>query len=370
MSSSDPRTPILRRLLGDLPPVRVSDADAAWRRLESRLPDPNASLGVEAWLRRAAVGLALAGLALSLSLIVTARRRTEVLDAQQAQAELHPLAGLVALGAGPAEPQVLLQPEPVAEGSRIVTHGGEASLQIADGSRALVEPNSTLRVQRLKAGAVELDLGAGAVSIHAAHVAPGELSVRAGLYRIVVHGTSFRVVRESDRTGVQLWHGSVEIQDALGSRMLQPGEQIWLAEGQPLDRASVLPLNDPEASGWSEVEHPSARASGHAAGVAHGGHAPGRSQPFRTPALKIRADVERCRSSMEPPPDGVVRLDISVSDQGQVQSASAELGDADPKLASCLAEAALSWTLDPPPEALRGMQTRLQFVYPIQLGDE
>ena len=244
MIPSENHLPPLRRLLGDLPPVRMSDAEVAWKRLESRLPEPGAGRGLEGWLRRVAVGLSLTGLALSVSLIVTAQRRAGVLEAQLNRAELHPLVGQVAVAAGPAAPKPLTQAEPVAEGSRIVTQGGEASLRIADGSQALVEPNSTLRVQRLKAGAVELDLGAGAVSIHAAHVAPGDLSVRAGPYRVVVHGTSFRVVREAERLGVQLWHGSVEIEGALGSRMLRPGEQI-----------SDLRRADAGAGGGAPAEH-------------------------------------------------------------------------------------------------------------------
>jgi ferric-dicitrate binding protein FerR (iron transport regulator) len=355
----------LRRLLGDLPPVPTSDVEEAWRRLEPHLPEPRQ--GIETWLRVVLAGLAVTGLALSLSLIFTSQRRSGLLEAQAAQAELHPLAGTVALAADHADPQPLLQTEPVAEGSRIVTQEGEASLRIADGSRALVEPNSTLRVQRLQAGAVELDLGAGAVSIHAAHLKSGELAVRAGLYRVVVHGTSFRVVREADQLGVQLWHGSVEVFGASGSRFLQPGEQIWIVEGQPVDQAVVLPLSAPEASGWLDEDRPAQRASGHGAREATSS---GRSQAPRTPAARIHADVERCRKVADPPPSGVLRLDLSVSDQGQVQSASAERGDADPRVASCVAEAALSWTLDAPPEALRGMQTRLQFVYPIKLGSE
>jgi ferric-dicitrate binding protein FerR (iron transport regulator) len=187
---------------------------------------------------------------------------------------------------------------------------------------------------------------------------------------VVVHGTSFRVVRESDRLGVQLWHGSVEIQGPLGSRMLRPGEQLWIAEGQPLDGAAVLPLNDPEASGWSDADHPATRAPAHATAAAHGTSALARSQAPRTPVAQLRADVERCQRAAETRMHGILRLDLAVSDQGQVQSASAESGYADPQLASCLAEAALAWTLDPPPESLRGMQTRLQFVYPINLDEE
>jgi hypothetical protein len=365
------RTPPLRRILSDLPPVPLSDAETAWRRIEANLP--RASHGIEGWLRRATLGLAVTSLAISLALVVVTRWHAALVKVEAGRsAEIHPLVGAVSLGADLADPQPLSSPAPVAEGSRIVTRGGEASLRIADGSRALVEPNSTLRVQRLEAGAVELDLSVGAVSVHAAHVKAGELAVRAGLYRVVVHGTSFRVVREADRLGVQLWHGSVAIEGESGSRMLQPSEQIWVADGQPLDQASVLPLRDPEASGWSNEDRP-ARVPSRPPSVTHETPAPAAVElhASRTTAARIHADVERCRRVVASPPGrGVLRLDLSVTDEGQVESASAEHGSADPKLASCLAEAALAWTLDAPPEALRGMQTRLQFVYPISLGDE
>jgi hypothetical protein len=277
---------------------------------------------------------------------------------------------------------------------------GESPVQLAlsEGSFALVEPHGSLALLDLRAEHVALRLDSGAVYVHAAPQRVGELRVYAGEHVVVVHGTGFRVERSSDHLRVQLRHGSVEVRslspgDGEG-RFLAPGEEISVDEHQPLRLARLGRLSRGELdllaaeegdtlapqsteSGWQARAHHAVASAMPAPRVTKEPAVlnpplpqdvvPGEPGPPRVPSLQ--ADIARCRAlhgvpeRLEGEPETVLRLDLTVSETGQVIAAAAEHGGADPRLSGCLAEAALDWHLDAPPESLRGMQ----FVFPIKL---
>jgi hypothetical protein len=254
----------------------------------------------------------------------------------------------------------------IAQGSRVVTARGEAKLRFPGGSVTLLEPDSSVQLARLDADDVEIDLQAGAIFVHAAKLGAGQLAVRTGAYRVIVHGTGFRVERSKGQVEVGLWHGSVEVRadGASQGTMLEPGHQLRFSEAHGLAGAVTRSLGD--VSGGEEK------------GVAEEARLLGLPAPAPKPAPRaatptplaeaapsgppapVIADVARCRAETPSAPAGGVRLDLTLADDGQVLSAAAEHGG-DAVLASCVAEAALHWKLDPPPAALRGMQ----FVYAV-----
>jgi hypothetical protein len=253
----------------------------------------------------------------------------------------------------------------IAEGSRVVTAHGEAKLRFPGGSVTLLEADSQVRLARLNPDDLEIALESGAIFVHAAPLGQKQLAVRTGAYRVIVHGTGFRVERKAGEVEVGLWHGSVEIRadGAATGTMLEPGHRLRFNEARGLTGVLARSLDEAEEQGAAEEAHllglpaPAPKAAHHAAPA----HKPApRSQV--PPA--VLADVARCRAQIPTGAESIdtVRLDLTLGDDGQVLSAAAERDiKTDAKLASCVAEAALHWKLDAPPAALRGMQ----FVYAV-----
>jgi hypothetical protein len=277
---------------------------------------------------------------------------------------------------------------------------GESPVQLAlpEGSFALIEPHGSLALLDLRAEHVALRLDSGAVYVHAAPQRLGELRVFAGEHVVVVHGTGFRVERSSDRLRVQLRHGSVEVRSLApgdgDGRFLAPGEEITVEAHQPLRLARLGRLSRGELDLLAAEEGDTLAPHSAEGGLQSHTHravasampaphptkepsvmnsplpqdaSPAEPGPPRVPTLQ--SDIARCRALYGVPerldgePETVLRLDLTVSETGQVIAAAAEHGGADPRLSGCLAEAALDWHLDAPPESLRGMQ----FVFPIKL---
>ncbi|MHB1845186.1 MAG: FecR domain-containing protein [Deltaproteobacteria bacterium] len=360
------KPPALRRLLGDLPPVALPDEnDEAFRRLERALASPPRSSRVRPllWLvplgATAAAGLLVFGGSLGGSLTKAPKKRcpegTKCLENFAAQAEPAPV------------PEPALRPLPV----RLQDHAAnehDERIALADGSLALLERGSRVIVGEQSPAEIRLDLEQGALFVHAAHHATGSLRVEAGDCSVIVHGTGFRVERRDRELRVGLWHGSVEVRRWTGeSLFLRPGQELRHPEGAGLDQATVGPLSEAARGRAEEAELlglPPAPAPAHATSqrpVALPSVAPP-VMPAVTP--EAHADVARCLTRTGANPTAAeLKLDLTLADDGQVLSAAAEPGEGDPRLASCVAEAALHWTLGAPPTALRG----LQFVYPIPL---
>ena len=373
-----------RRLLGDLPEAAGDPGEeVAWRRLQRALTESSPARP-SPW-RWALGGVALAGMAAALAIsvrpaavapegapaaVAVARgasptgRKSSVPES----AAVKPSAPLLALirESGTLAGASLANDRAVGAGARLSTSEGELRVELPDGSSALLERRSSLTLADLSPAATTLTLESGAVFVHASRRRTGALTVRAGAYEVVVHGTGFRVERRAGRIFVELWHGSVELRSAaaLDGRFLLPGERLDLTEGSAPAAARISPLG-PHA-GLGRIEE--ARLLGTASPRPR---APlGLPEPPSPPvapagnSAAVRADVARCRAGSPSASSGApLKLDLTLSNEGQVLSAAAERGATEPRFASCIAEAALHWRLDPPPQGLRGMQ----FVYPVPM---
>ncbi|MHB8417662.1 MAG: FecR domain-containing protein [Myxococcales bacterium] len=394
----------LRRALGELPPIEpISTEEQAWQRLSSGLRRPEPRRTGWIWLVPAAalgVTLAVGGLTVRRTGMVVwlgPSKPPPLVSEETRKLTTAPASSLASSEPSSARVEALGAALEVSDGRRAtVVHGGfelaagmgvatshgEARLSLPGGSLALLEPGSALGAARLDPAGVELTLASGAVFVHAAKLGAASLSVRAGDYRVVVHGTGFRVERRAGQVSVGLWHGSVEVRSDFDSRgvFLTPGHLLRFDEARGPAGAVARPLAEAEGPGaaeearllgeaapapaWHRPSRPTSALAPAASGVSRPNRAtssrPAEAEAAVSPPAFVTADVARCRGQLARATDGL-RLDLTLADDGQVLAAQAEHGSGDPKLGSCIAEAALRWKLDPPPEALRGMQ----FVYPI-----
>jgi FecR protein len=395
--------PLLRRLLHDLPPLDPISGEGeqaalpltdheAWLGLRGRLATPKPKGSRLIWV----LGPAAISLVLTLAVLLL---RPPVVSAPAPTTSVS-----TTVAASNETPSVdALKPRALASGSQIVSSDSSIRVGLPEGSSALLEPHGALALVDLDPEHVVVRLLSGAVYLTATPKRLGDLRVFAGDYAVIVHGTGFRVQRAGDRLRVQLRHGSIEVRsmadgDTQPGRFLVPGEELLLdvSKPEPLRRATLEAVSRGEMDLLAAEEgdtltmkaatepgntrphrssaHP-ARGSGAAAGPAE----PQVSHPEVSYVPSLQADIARCRS-LYPDPDlgdlgspddpvgpvetgATLRLDLTVSETGQVLAAAAERSSVDPRLSGCLAEAALGWRLDAPPEALRG----LQFVFPIKL---
>jgi hypothetical protein len=392
--------PLLRRLLHDwspLDPQAPADGPGdsgltdreAWLCLKSRLASPRPKGSRLIWvfgplaacLAAALVVVWLRSPGASAPLVASAER------AAPSDTRQEPLPAAVA-------------PRPLESGSQLVSAESSIRVGLPDNSSALVEPRGALELVDLDPAHVVLRLVSGAVYMRVAPRHTGDLRVYAGEYAVVVHGTGFRVQSLGDQLRVQLRHGSVEVRsiaagDAEPGRFLKPGEELTLdaSAAAPLRTARLKPISRGEMDllaaeegdtlamkASDEPAAPEARSHRIASRAPHYGPEAAENGPqnpgsgvaeaaANVPTLQ--ADIARCRARLDPGAAGetgaaagsTLRLDLTVSETGQVLAAAAERSAVDPRLSGCLAEAALDWHLDAPPEALRG----LQFVFPIKL---
>jgi ferric-dicitrate binding protein FerR (iron transport regulator) len=378
---------LLRRMVGPLPDIEpLTSDDQAWRALSAELhATPRRHLA--SWMIFALGAMPAAALALVLFLRagvpspVEGQSRATVASTATPPAPARPAAAaptthLEALGAALSvsdgrRATVVHGSFDLAAGMGVATAKGEGRLSLPGGSLALLEPDSALGAARLDPDGVELTLASGGLFVHAAKMGEhGSLVVRAGDYRVVVHGTGFRVERRRGEVSVALWHGSVEVRSDFDSRgvFLAPGQKLRFDEARGPAGAVAKPLGEAEAPGAAEE----ARLLGAVPPVSHvstAGQQAALVQEKPEPAQppQVMADVARCRAQAGAKGEGP-RLDLTLDDDGKVTGATIEhpagLGEnaANAKFASCVAEAALGWKLDPPPPALRGMQ----FIYPIK----
>jgi hypothetical protein len=176
---------------------------------------------------------------------------------------------------------------------------GYAELQVADGSRLEVFPNSRL-VFRHNAGNLRelLDVWIGRVKvyIHRLNGEPNFNRVRTPTAVISVRGTVFDVIvdLEDDVTAVFVEEGSVAVQHAIlpftEAKVLKAGESIRVYKNSPLaksriDKGEVVQRALRALSEWMVLQGP--RLGGGAGGAAPGGGVPiggGPTLPGDTPA--------------------------------------------------------------------------------------
>jgi hypothetical protein len=375
--------------LGPDEPGALTDREA-WLVLKSRLSAPRPKGSRLIWM----LGPVAASLAAAL---VVVWLRTPSANVPASATVEHAPASEARKGVLPAE----LAARPLESGSQLVSAESSVRIGLPEGSSALVEPRGALGVVDLDPRHVALRLVSGAVYLRVAPKHLGDLRVYAGDYAVIVHGTGFRVQRLGERLRVQLRHGSVEVRSLVAGsaepgRFLKPGEELTLDTGAaaPLRSARLKPISRGEMDllvaeegdtlamkASDELAPPEGHARRAVARATHepevpeaGPLAPSGPAPEATVANvpSLQADIARCRARYDSETTGenapadsgaTLRLDLTVSETGQVLAAAAERSSADPRLSGCLAEAALDWHLDAPPEALRGMQ----FVFPIKL---
>jgi hypothetical protein len=154
--------------------------------------------------------------------------------------------------------------EALEEGTLLVTGPGEAlHVQLEEGTGFILAASSRLRLARLRAGEVELELLAGAVTSRVHELAASEsYAVISGEHRVRVRGTRFRVALGGRGTEVDIDEGLVEIDTLAGTRiaeLMAPGR--W-PSGAPAAGETVPepsgPLADPHGylqpvAGWPVV---------------------------------------------------------------------------------------------------------------------
>ena len=393
-----PKMPLLGRLLHDVPsenpqdslelgaPAALTDREA-WLCLKGRLATPPPTGSRLIWV----LGPVAATLAVVLVVVWLrspgARVPTGTAMANDSAATESKESALPAA----------VEPRPLESGSQLVSAESSIRVGLPEGSSALVEPRGALELLDLNPAHLALRLVSGAVYLRVTPKHVGDLRVYAGDYAVIVHGTGFRVQRLGDQLRVQLRHGSVEVRSvgvdsAKPGTFLKPGEELTVdtGTGAPLHAAQPKPISRGEMDllaaeegdtlamkASDEAAPPEARPR-HAAHATRdeptqaSGTVEPAAQTNRTSVPSLEADIARCRARFDSNSGeeeatvatGItLRLDLTVSETGQVLAAAAERSSVDPRLSGCLAEAALDWHLDAPPEALRG----LQFVFPIKL---
>ncbi len=394
-----PKVPLLRRLLHDVPsensqaslelgaPAALTDREA-WLCLKSRLATPPTTGSRLIWV----LGPVAATLAVAL-VIVWLRSPGASTPTNAATAN-----GSAAIDTKEGALPAAVEPRPLESGSQLVSAESSIRVGLPEGSSALVEPRGSLELLDLNPAHLALRLVSGAVYLRVTPKHTGDLRVYAGDYAVIVHGTGFRVQRLGDQLRVQLRHGSVEVRSigadsAKPGTFLKPGEELTMdtstaaplhaAPPKPISRGEMdllaaeegdtlaMKASDEAAPPEARPRHAGAHATRDEPTQASGSVEP-TVQTNRTSVPSLDADIARCRARFDSntgeeeatvATGTTLRLDLTVSETGQVLAAAAERSSVDARLSGCLAEAALDWHLDAPPEALRG----LQFVFPIKL---
>ena len=169
-------------------------------------------------------------------------RRGRRLLAPALGAVLVALLGLVLLRGRPAEPVAPVENVAVIETGETK---GEA-VTLLDGSRAVLDARSRLRLATIEENEIRLVLELGAVDVHATHDPKRSFAVVAAGYEVHVVGTRFRVVRSGEGgVSVSVYEGRVEVR-----RAGQPGAVETLTAGQEwsvaLETAHVQKAAEPE----------------------------------------------------------------------------------------------------------------------------
>jgi FecR protein len=119
------------------------------------------------------------------------------------------------------------------EGDRLRTEsGGNLWLKLPDGSRAGLTGATSVTLQRLEAGALELEVKQGSLALVVPHRADRSFTVRAGEVEVVDLGTSFSVSRTASRVLVAVEEGVVEVHTPAGVQTVGAGRALSVHDGQ------------------------------------------------------------------------------------------------------------------------------------------
>lgn len=178
-------------------------------------------------------------------------QREEALASALATGFVTALNGRTSVGVNGTEQPLLLRSE-IQEGARLRTEG-RLDLVFADGTGAAMSAGTSVRVARLRAAQVELELEVGTLSSQVRAIAPqGRYVVRSGPYDLAVKGTSFSASKNADHVAVFVEEGEVDVSRA-GTKIAEVrAGQIWrgpLAEGYLGIAAAPASESDPEVAG-------------------------------------------------------------------------------------------------------------------------
>jgi TolA-binding protein len=197
---------------------------------------------------------------------------------------------------------LLRGPAPLRPGALVESAHAEIAVQLEDGSRVALAPESRLRLLANEEQAVQLELSAGSAHFAVEKRAERSFAVQVGAARFVVIGTRFRIEREEKNGGLQVTlrvsEGVVEVQreDLEGGepRRVHAGE-AWTATLRapqtpaPAPTTAIAPVAEleaePEPDSLLEPESAPTSSSGSAG--------PSAADVFRRASLARRAGQMR-----------------------------------------------------------------------------
>ncbi len=162
-------------------------------------------------------------------------------------------AGLL-VGAMAAAALLLRAPASLPAGALVESAQAEVAVQLDDGSRVELSPESQLRLLENQSGAVALELRSGTARFHVKHAPARRFQVQAGPIEVRVIGTRFELTRKREPGGVlarvAVSEGVVEVRRRDGSdgvQRIRAGES-WSALVPNAAPASPPPEPSPAAS--------------------------------------------------------------------------------------------------------------------------
>lgn len=149
-------------------------------------------------------------------------------------AEARALAGAIRMTAGEVQQgdATASSGDAVAVGERLVTGSGRAAVGIETGVDLLLEARTEIEVRRLDGSAIEVFLRAGRIIAHVEPVRAGPpVRIATTDGAVEVSGTAFAVEARGERVAVQVFRGSVKLDERQGSRrVLRLGQAAVLGQ--------------------------------------------------------------------------------------------------------------------------------------------
>lgn len=124
--------------------------------------------------------------------------------------------------------------------------GEQQRIELADGSRILLDSGSALDVQ-LTPGGRRIELRKGEALFEVAHDPQRPFTVQAGDLSATALGTVYSVRRDADATAVTVARGRVAVRDPSGEAVLEAGEAVNQTAGT---MAAKYPVNTDKVLAW------------------------------------------------------------------------------------------------------------------------
>lgn len=139
------------------------------------------------------------------------------------------------------------------EASLSTRNGADERWQLRDGSHIVLETAATvISKQHESATDVLFDLSAGSAHFDVAHRPERAFRIQAGLVRVEVIGTEFRIERQDARARVSVLRGRVRVSWPDGTRVLSAGESdLFPPQSAPVPALENAPSAAPAASALS-----------------------------------------------------------------------------------------------------------------------